>query len=52
MAKFEITYKSKTDNDSVTVWTTADYASEAIDNVLDDYWDVCEILYVKQISND
>lgn len=52
MAKFEITYESKTDNDSVTVWTTADYASEAIDNVLDDYWDVRKILNVRQISND
>lgn len=52
MAQFRIIYKSTEDNKKRTVYMSADYSSEAIDNVMDDCYDVGEIISCKQLTSE
>ncbi len=48
MKTYYITYRSSTDHDCCTVWTNANSKEEAIAEVKSEYWDIEEILEVRE----
>lgn len=48
MKKFYVTYRSSQDHDCCTVWTEAYDKQEAISNVKGEYWDIEEIIEVRE----
>ncbi|MBP5152747.1 MAG: hypothetical protein ILP13_07540 [Lachnospiraceae bacterium] len=48
MKKYYITYKSSMDHDCCTVWTEARSKEEAIQDVKSEYWDIEEIIKVRE----
>lgn len=50
MKKYKITYISSTDDDSCSVWTTANSAEEAKQNIKREYWDIKEIIMCSEIK--
>lgn len=48
MKTYYITYKSSMDHDCCTVWTNARSKEEAIQDVKSEYWDIEEIIEVRE----
>ena len=48
MKTYYITYISKTDGDCCTVWTEAMSREDAVDNIESEYWDVDEIIGIRE----
>lgn len=48
MRKYYITYKSSTDGDCCTVWTMARSRQDAMEQTRREYWDVADIIEVRE----
>lgn len=49
MKTFIITYRSCTDHDCCKVWCNAESKSQAEDHVRGEYWDIEEILGIREM---
>lgn len=48
MKKYIVCYTSSTDHDCCSVWVNAYSKEDAIDEVKSEYWDVEDIIYVRE----